>query len=75
MAVLEALLLMAAQTTTPPPPPAREAAPPAELLEFLADWSEEDAKLIDADTTEAAKPVKPDPRRRRTLRDAGGKTP
>ncbi|MEY2854896.1 MAG: hypothetical protein RL030_2028 [Pseudomonadota bacterium] len=49
--VFEALLLAAAQATAPAhsaSPPAQKAPPPsAELLEFLADWSEEEAGLID----------------------------
>jgi hypothetical protein len=49
--VFEALLLAAAQATAPAhsplPPPARTPPPSAELLEFLADWSEEEAGLMD----------------------------
>ena len=75
MAVLELLLLMAAQTATPPPP-AKSETPPLELLEFLADWSEEDAKLIDAENKPADKAATPKkPRERRVSDDAEGKTP
>ena len=56
-AVLEALLLAAAQATAPAhassPPLAKASPPSAELLEFLADWSEEEAGLID----ELASPI------------------
>ena len=79
MALLEALLLMAAQATapaTPPPqPPARSATPPLELLEFLADWSEEDAKLIDAEDKPANKAATPRQPRERRVSDAEGKKP
>ena len=54
MALLEALLLMAAAPTAAPPPSKTEV-PPTELLEFLGEWSEEDAKLIDAEQTPAQK--------------------
>jgi hypothetical protein len=44
--VLE-LLVMAAAQATAPPPTAKPAPPPADLIEFLGDWSDEEAKLID----------------------------
>ena len=76
MAVLELLLLMAAQAAAPPPPAAKSETPPLELLEFLADWSEEDAKLIDAASKPADKAATPKkPRERRVSDDAEGKTP
>jgi hypothetical protein len=74
MALLESLLLMAAQATATPPP--RGAAPPPiELLEFLADWSEEDAKLIDAEGKPADKAATPKKPRERRASDAGENTP
>jgi hypothetical protein len=61
--VFEALLLAAAQATAPayaPSPPAAKAPPPsAELLEFLADWSEEEAGLIDEIAPPAGSPQSP----------------
>jgi hypothetical protein len=45
MALLEAVLLAVAQAATAPPPKADP--PPLELLEFLADWTIDDGKLID----------------------------
>jgi len=73
MALLESLMLMAAQATAPPP--ARSAPPPLELLEFLADWSDEDAKLIDAEDKPADKAATPKKPRERRVSDAEGKTP
>ena len=73
MALLESLMLMAAQATAPPP--ARSAPPPLELLEFLADWSDEDAKLIDAEDKPADKDATPKKPRERRVSDAEGKTP
>jgi hypothetical protein len=73
MALLESLLLMAAQATAPPP--SRSAPPPLELLEFLADWSDEDAKLIDAADKPADKATAPKKPRERHASDAEGKTP
>jgi hypothetical protein len=76
MALLESLMLMAAQATAPPPPPpARSAPPPLELLEFLADWSDEDARLIDAEDKPADKATPPKKPRERHASDAEGKTP
>jgi len=74
MALLESLMLMAAQATAPPRP-SRSAPPPLELLEFLADWSDEDAKLIDAEDKPADKAATPKKPRERRASDAEGKTP
>ncbi len=41
------LLVMAAAQATAPPPSAKPAPPPADLIEFLGDWSDEEANLID----------------------------
>jgi hypothetical protein len=60
--VFELLVLAAAQATTPPPP-AKPAPPPMELLEFLAEWSEDEASLIDEADRPVAKappPAKPE---------------
>lgn len=47
------LLVLAAAQTTAPPPASKPAPPPVELLEFLAEWTEDEASLID----EAERPV------------------
>ena len=75
--MLEALVLMAAQATAPPPaaPPAKLKAPPVELLEFLGEWSDEDAKLIDGESAGEAKPAPPEKGRRTGARDAEVKSP
>jgi len=44
--VLE-LLVMAAAQAAAPPPASKPAPPPLELLEFLGDWSDDEANLID----------------------------
>jgi hypothetical protein len=49
--VLE-LLVMAAAQAAASPPASKPAPPPLELLEFLGDWSDDEANLID----EAEKP-------------------
>jgi hypothetical protein len=72
MALLESLLLMAAQATAPPP---ARSVPPLELLEFLADWSDEDSKLIDVEDKPVDKAATPKKPRERRASDAGGKTP
>ena len=41
------LLVMAAAQATAPPPIAKPAPPPADLIEVLGDWSDEEANLID----------------------------
>lgn len=46
MAVLE-LLIMAAAQATAPPPAAKPTPPPVDLIEFLGDWSDDEANLID----------------------------
>ena len=46
------LLVMAAAQAAAPPPASKPAPPPLELLEFLGDWSDDEASLID----EAEKP-------------------
>lgn len=73
MALLEVLLLAAAEAVTPAPPP-KAAPPPLELLEFLADWTEDDGKLIDKEKV----PDKRGDGRKRPAqpeRDAKGTTP
>lgn len=71
--MFEALLLAASQAATPaaappaarvPPPasaapPARIAPPSAELLEFLADWNEDEAGLLDEISNDAPAPRAP----------------
>jgi hypothetical protein len=44
--VLE-LLVMAAAQATAAPPVAKPAPPPADLIEFLGEWSDDEASLID----------------------------
>lgn len=61
--MLEALLLAAATAAATPAAKPTAAPPSAELLEFLAEWSEEDAKLIDT-----PRPVKPAPRKAPTAK-------
>jgi hypothetical protein len=72
MALLETLVLMAAQAAAAPP--AKADPPPLELLEFLADWADDEGHLIDkekaADNDAARKK-----RREREERDAKGTTP
>jgi hypothetical protein len=75
--MLEAFVLMTAQATAPPAasPPVKVTVPPVELLEFLGEWSEEDAKLIDGEAAGEQKPAAPDGRRRRGQRNTEGKSP
>jgi hypothetical protein len=73
MALLESLLWMAAQTVGATPP-AKADPPPLELLEFLADWTDEDGKLIDKEKP-AEKGDAKRKRRERGDRDTGGTTP
>jgi hypothetical protein len=51
------LLVFAAAQAAAPPPAAKPAPPPLELLEFLAEWTEDEASLID----EAERPVAKSP--------------
>jgi hypothetical protein len=74
MALLETVLLMAAEATAPRRP-ARSASPPLELLEFLADWSDEDAQLIDTEEKPADKPAAPKTPREARSSEAGAKSP
>jgi hypothetical protein len=72
MALLEVVLLAVAQAAAGPPPKADP--PPLELLEFLADWTNDDGKLIDKEKA----PDKRDTGRKRNRteeRDAKGTTP
>jgi hypothetical protein len=48
---------MAAAQATAPPPAAKPAPPPADLIEFLGEWSDDEANLID----EAKPPAKAPP--------------
>ncbi|MEN9704801.1 MAG: hypothetical protein RLZZ393_680 [Pseudomonadota bacterium] len=73
MALLEAVLLMATQATAPAPP-AKAGPPPLELLEFLAEWPDEDGTLIDQEK-DADKDGAGRQRRGRDDRDARGKAP
>jgi hypothetical protein len=56
--VLE-LLVMAAAQATAPPPATKPAPPPADLIEFLGDWSDDEANLIDEVTKPPAKTAPP----------------
>jgi hypothetical protein len=54
--VLE-LLVMAAAQATAPPPATKPAPPPADLIEFLGEWSDDEANLIDEVVKPPAKPA------------------
>jgi hypothetical protein len=56
--VLELLVLAAAQAAAPPPA-SKPAPPPADLLEFLGDWSDDEASLIDEADAPPAKATPP----------------
>jgi len=56
--VLE-LLVMAAAQAAAPPPVSKPAPPPLELLEFLGEWSDDEANLIDEAEKPPAKPAPP----------------
>ena len=49
------LLVMAAAQAAAPPPASKPAPPPLELLEFLGEWSDDEANLIDEAVTPPAK--------------------
>ena len=51
------LLVMAAAQATAPPPTSRPAPPPADLIEFLGEWSDDEANLIDEAVKAPAKPA------------------
>ncbi|MEO8307710.1 MAG: hypothetical protein ABI616_06680 [Pseudomonadota bacterium] len=57
------LLVMAAAQVGAPPPVAKPAPPPADLIEFLGEWSDVEANLIDEVVKPPAKPV-PDKEKR-----------
>ena len=53
------LLVMAAAQATAPPPAAKPVPPPADLIEFLGDWSDDEANLIDEIVKPPSKPAPP----------------